>query len=106
VALGVLAATEQVPCERLARVAAIGELALDGRLRGVRGTLGLAESAWRAGATSLLCAAVGAPVAALVEGLAVLPVATVNDALREPLETGVVNLSRASPQRWRLFRSF
>jgi magnesium chelatase family protein len=80
VALGVLAATEQVPGERLARTAAVGELALDGRLRGVRGTLGLAESAWRAGATSLLCAADSAPEAALVEGLRVLTVATVTDA--------------------------
>lgn len=80
VALGVLAATSQVPPERLARAAAIGELALDGRLRGVRGTLGLAEAAWRAGATSLLCAADSAPEAALVEALAVLPVATLHQA--------------------------
>jgi magnesium chelatase family protein len=80
VALGVLAATSQVPPERLERSAAFGELALDGRLRGVRGTLGLAEAAWRAGATSLLCAAPSAPEAALVEELRVLPVATLNDA--------------------------
>jgi len=80
VALGVLAATSQVPPERLARSAALGELALDGRVRGVRGTLGLAEAAWRAGATSLLCAAPSAPEAALVEELRVLPVATLGDA--------------------------
>ena len=80
VALGVLAATSQVPGERLARAAAIGELALDGRLRGVRGTLGLAEVAWRAGATTLLCAASAAPEAALVESLTVLPVATLAEA--------------------------
>jgi magnesium chelatase family protein len=80
VALGVLAATSQVPPERLARVAAIGELALDGRLRGVRGTLGLAEAAWRAGATALLCASDSAPEAALVEGLVVYPVAKLHDA--------------------------
>ena len=80
VALGVLAATSQVPPERLERSAAFGELALDGRLRGVRGTLGLAEAAWRAGATTLLCAAASAPEAALVEELRVLPVATLNDA--------------------------
>lgn len=80
VALGVLAATSQVPPERLARAAAIGELALDGRLRGVRGTLGLAEAAWRAGATILLCAADSAPEAALVDALAVHPVATLSQA--------------------------
>ncbi len=80
VALGVLAATSQVPPERLARVAAIGELALDGRVRGVRGTLGLAEAAWRAGATALLCASDSAPEAALVESLVVHPTATLHDA--------------------------
>ena len=80
VALGVLAATAQVPPERLARTAAIGELALDGRLRGVRGTLGLAEAAWRAGAMTLLCAAEGAPEAALVGGLTVHPIANLGEA--------------------------
>ena len=80
VALGVLAATEQVPGERLHRAAAIAELALDGRLRGVRGTLGLAEAAWRAGATRCLCAAEAAPEAALVEGLTVHAVGTIGEA--------------------------
>ncbi|NOT34182.1 MAG: hypothetical protein HOP12_08450, partial [Candidatus Eisenbacteria bacterium] len=49
VALGVLAATGQIPNERFAEVAAIGEIALDGGLRPNRGTLGLAEAAWNAG---------------------------------------------------------
>ena len=80
VALGLLAATQQVPPERLAHTAAIGELALDGRLRGVRGTLGLAEAAWRAGAHALLCAAESAPEAALVEGLVVYAVARLEEA--------------------------
>src|SRR5258706_7500570 len=80
VALGVLAATAHVPPERLARTAAVRELALDGRLRGVRGTLGLAEAAWRAGAATLLCAAEGAPEAALVGGLGVHPIANLGEA--------------------------
>lgn len=76
IAVGLLAATEQVPLERLQGTAAIGELALDGSLRAVRGTLSLAEAAWRAGAAKMLCARDGAPEAALVEGLEVLPAAT------------------------------
>ena len=79
VAIGLLAATEQVPLDRLAGTAAIGELSLDGALRPVRGTLSLAEAAWREGATRLLCAAPGAPEAALVTGLDVLPAATILD---------------------------
>ncbi|OGF17025.1 MAG: ATP-dependent protease, partial [Candidatus Eisenbacteria bacterium RBG_16_71_46] len=81
VALGILIATNQAPGTRLEGVAALGELALDGALRGVRGTLSLAEAAWRAGATTLLCAAAAAPEAALIEGLAVHPVATLTEAV-------------------------
>jgi magnesium chelatase family protein len=81
VALGLLAATGQVPLDRLAAAAAIGELSLDGSLRPVRGTLALAESVWRAGSSTLLGAAAGAPEAALVPGLAVLPVANLAEAV-------------------------
>ena len=81
IALGMLAATAQVPRERLASTAALGELALDGALRGVRGTLSLAEAMWRGGATRLLCAAAAAPEAALVQDLEVLPVAGLGDAV-------------------------
>src|SRR5262245_30728680 len=42
-AMGLLVATEQAPIARLGETAAIGELALDGALRGTRGTLSLAE---------------------------------------------------------------
>ena len=82
VAIGLLAATEQVPLDRLEGMAAIGELALDGALRAVRGTLPLAEAAWRAGAARLLCARDGAPEAALVQELEVLPAATILDVAR------------------------
>src|SRR5512132_3110541 len=46
VAIGVLAATEQIPLERWSDAAALGELSLDGTIRAVRGTLALAEAAW------------------------------------------------------------
>ena len=82
IALGLLVATSQAPPERLESTAALGELALDGALRGVRGTLSLAEALWRAGVSTLLCAAAAAPEAALVEGLEVLPVACLGEAVR------------------------
>ena len=59
----------------------IGEVALDGALRPVRGTLALAESAWRAGACTLLCAGAGAPEAALVAPLEVIAVDRLVDAV-------------------------
>ena len=54
VALGVLTATGQAPPARLENAAALGEIALDGRLRAVRGTLPLAETLWRTGVTTLI----------------------------------------------------
>jgi magnesium chelatase family protein len=65
IALAILAASRQVPLDRLALHAALGELALDGRVRPVRGAIVAAEAALRAGLTRLLCAAESAPEAAL-----------------------------------------
>src|SRR5919201_1742741 len=56
IALAVLAASRQVPADRLAMHAAVGELALDGRVRPVRGVLAAAAGARRAGVERLLCA--------------------------------------------------
>src|ERR671937_86050 len=57
IALAILAASRQLPPERLARHAFVGELALDGRVRPVPGAIVAAEAARRAGATRLFCAA-------------------------------------------------
>jgi magnesium chelatase family protein len=65
ISLAVLAATRQLPPERLAEHAAVGELGLDGRIRPVSGTLAVAEGALRAGLKRLVCAAESAPEAAL-----------------------------------------
>ncbi|HXS82168.1 MAG TPA: YifB family Mg chelatase-like AAA ATPase [Methylomirabilota bacterium] len=80
-AMGLLVATAQAPITRLAEAAAIGELALDGALRGTRGTLSLAECLWRAGCTKLVCAAEAAPEAALVQGLEVQSAHNLNEAV-------------------------
>ncbi|TMK94225.1 MAG: ATP-dependent protease, partial [Actinobacteria bacterium] len=65
IALAVLAASRQVPPERVAEHAAVGELGLDGRLRPVGGVLAAAEGARRGGLQKLLCAAECAAEAAL-----------------------------------------
>lgn len=65
IALAIVAASGQVPAERLAGHAALGELALDGRVRSVGGVIVAAEAARRAGCTKLLCPADAAGEAAL-----------------------------------------
>ncbi len=57
IALAVLAASRQLPPGCLVDHAAVGELALDGRLRPVPGALAAAEGARRSGARRLVCAA-------------------------------------------------
>jgi magnesium chelatase family protein len=73
IALALLAASQQVPRSALERTAAVGELALDGRLRRVGGVLAVAEGARRLGAERLLCPADSAREAALA-GVAAIPI--------------------------------
>ncbi len=65
IALALLAASRQIPAERLEGHAAVGELGLDGRLRPTPGILVAAESARRSGLERLICPAESAPEAAL-----------------------------------------
>jgi magnesium chelatase family protein len=81
-ACALLAATGQLPRESLARHALLGELALDGSVRGVHGTLAIADAARRAAIPSLALAASSAHEATLVPGLEVAPVTTLRSAAR------------------------
>ncbi|MBA2614483.1 MAG: YifB family Mg chelatase-like AAA ATPase [Actinobacteria bacterium] len=102
IALAVLAAGRQVPPERLGEHAAMGELALDGRVRPVPGALVAAEAARRAGLPYLFCARESAPEA-LLAGVEAVPVRHLGEAaayLRgsfrpEPVEAA----ARAAPFR-------
>ena len=73
IALAVLAASHQLPRSALEHSAAVGELALDGRLRRVGGVLAVAEGARRLGVELLLCPADSAREAALA-GVPTVPV--------------------------------
>ena len=65
IAVGILAASGQVPKDALGRYEFIGELALSGALRGVKGVLPVAMASQQAGRT-LIVPADSAPEAALV----------------------------------------
>jgi len=65
IALAILAASHQIPAASLREHAAVGELALDGRVRPVGGALVVAEGARRAGIEFVLCAAESAREVAL-----------------------------------------
>lgn len=74
IAAALLTASGQLDWGGLARVALIGELALDGSIRAVNGALAIAEAAREGGAEAILVPAENGPEAALVEGIDVVPV--------------------------------
>jgi magnesium chelatase family protein len=80
IALAVLAASRQLPHHELERHAAVGELALDGRLRRVGGVIAVAEGARRMGLDRLLCPSDSAAEAKLA-GVEPVPVRHLADAV-------------------------
>ncbi len=94
IALSVLAATGQVDHARLGRLLVVGELALDGSTRPVRGVLPMALAARAEGASGIVVPPGNAAEASVVSELEVLPVTTLSSAARvlaggsadEPLE--------------------
>jgi len=74
IALGILAALNLLPSDKLKDYIVVGELALDGRIKPVRGALSLGLAARDLGFKGLILPAVNASEAAVVEGVEVLGV--------------------------------
>lgn len=81
IALGILAASEQFASDQLENFVMVGELALNGALRPVKGVLPIAIQARNDGKIGLLVPAENAPEAAVVQGLQVLPVRNLREAV-------------------------
>lgn len=79
IALGILAASDQVILPPGERLIIIGELSLDGALRPVRGVLPMVDHAFRQGITSVLLPADNAEEALLIEGMKVYGLRHLND---------------------------
>lgn len=81
IAIGLLVASGQLQSDRLESFAAAGELALDGSLRPAKGTLSMALAAKERGQQGLVVPVSNAQEAAVVEGLDVIPVASLTEAV-------------------------
>jgi magnesium chelatase family protein len=81
IALGILAATGPLRDGGLGPFAVVGELALDGQIQPVRGTLAVGLTCRRRGIGTLLVPRDNCREAAAVDGLRVLPAATLRDAV-------------------------
>lgn len=79
-ALGILAAEGRIPKQALDGVAIVGELALNGSVRPVRGMLSLALAAQEHQFHTLLVAAKSAQEAALVQGVKVIALSSLQEA--------------------------
>ncbi len=80
IALGILAASEQIETDQLENFVMVGELALDGTVRPVKGVLPIALCARQQGKTGILAPAINAAEAAVVDGLCVIPIRNLREA--------------------------
>ncbi len=80
IACGVLAASGQIPLDRLERFAVFGELALGGAIRPGRGVLAVAEGVREVGLEGLVVASERVDEAALVDAVAVHGAASLEEA--------------------------
>ena len=82
ISIGILAATGTMSGDRLQRYILLGELSLDGSLKPVRGALPVAVAARQTGLSGLILPVENAAEAAVVEGIEILPAATLADVVQ------------------------
>jgi magnesium chelatase family protein len=95
IALAILAVAGVVSAERLEDCGVVGELSLDGGLRGIRGALSIAEGARRESLSRLLLPEVSATEAAAIGGVEVYGVRTLREAV--DFLCGLAGVPRAEP---------
>ena len=106
IALGILAATEQISKQRLGSVAVLGELGLEGAIRPVRGALPVALAARLAGIEALILPRENLAEAGVVAGLRVLGATTLAEIAdfldgRSELAVAAVDVARLFEERAR-----
>ncbi len=80
IALGIIAALEDIKADLLPRICIVGELALSGAVRKVRGVLPIALMARNQGIKAIMVPAENAEEAAVVDGIKVFPVRNLREA--------------------------
>jgi magnesium chelatase family protein len=100
IAMGILASSGQIRADKLCDYVIMGELALDGELRPVKGALPIAIHARQDGFKGIIVPTVNAQEAAVVTGLEVLHAATISEVVefledRSPLPKAEADLELA-----------
>lgn len=81
IALAILVATKQIPKESTHGIAFVGELALDGSLRPIKGALSMAMAAAKLGLRALMLPEANCKEAGVVGGLEVYPIQSLSQAV-------------------------
>jgi magnesium chelatase family protein len=103
IALGCLLATGQLSLDRKGNFAVVGELALTGETRPIKGALAMALAAAAEGRDGLLVSAANAAEAAVVEGVAIYPVGSLAEAVG--FLSGQLDIEPTSIELDEVFRS-
>lgn len=104
-ALGLLAASGQIPADALAGYAVVGELAMDGATRPIKGALQTAMSAAKGrDVKALLVPAENAAEAAVVTGIEVIPITSLTQAAG--VVAGQISIDPAPHDLQRWFESY
>jgi magnesium chelatase family protein len=98
IGIGVLVATEQLAVGRKGRFAMVGELALDGAVRSVRGCLPMTIAAREAGIDGIIVPEANAAEAAVVEGISVYGVSKISEAVG--FLSGALDIQPADGKNW------
>ena len=81
IAIGILAAAEQINNDLLEQFVIMGELSLDGTVNPIKGSLSIASKTKQEGFRGLILPKANAREAAVVEGLEVYGVSTINEVI-------------------------
>jgi magnesium chelatase family protein len=101
IALGILAATGVIVGREVNDIVLLGELSLDGSIQPIRGVLPVAVAARRQGKQAMLLPRANAAEARVVEGLTVLPVDSLLEAvgaLNQPIVDAALQLGSIAPK--------
>lgn len=104
ISLGILAGSGQFQSDRFERYAVVGELALEGHTRPIKGALSMAMAARDAGLKGLLVPSENAVEAAVVDDIDVLPVSTLSEAVA--FFTGTLDIDPQPPKLKEIFDEF
>ncbi|UUO05056.1 YifB family Mg chelatase-like AAA ATPase [Blastopirellula sp. J2-11] len=102
--LGILAASGQIRSERFGQYAVVGELALDGAMRPIKGALSMAMQAAAMGLRGIVVPAENGAEAAVVEEIEAIPVCSLTEAVG--FLSGAIDIDPVPPRIEEYFRQY